>query len=151
MEKCLNVLFMMIGIRQLKFIKIVFIATFVAYGGDTIRFVEKLFNLPFKEAMHKINIDFNMGLSNKNIDYDKLMELKSIQNEKKIKREKMLKTYSDLCDLKHYYEKIIYYFSKKINIKNWEILTEVISFFETKVFQIEDELIYIDNKLSSRT
>ena len=119
-------------------------------GGDTIRFVEKLFNLPFKDAMQKINFDFNMGLSSDYVDYNRLKQLKNIQNEKKKKKEKLVKGYSELCDLKHYYEKIINHFSKRINIKNWEISTHTISYFQEKIEKINQDLIDIDNILSSR-
>ena len=120
-------------------------------AGDTIRFVENLFHLSFKEAMEKINIDFNLGLdSHIPIDYDKLNKLKSEQFEKKKIKEKQLKKYCYLCDIKIYYEKMITYFSKRINIKNWEKLESVISFFDTKLFLINQELDILDTKLSSR-
>lgn len=119
-------------------------------GGDTIRFVENMFNLPFKDAMKKINYDFNMGLDYDYVDYDKLKKIKSIQNEKKKNKEKLEKKYCQLCDLKHYYEKIIVYFQSKVNIKNWERLTDIISYFEIQTLKIEENLNYIDNILSSR-
>lgn len=151
MVKCLVVHFMeKIGIRLLKYTKIVSIAMFVVYGGDTIRFVENLFNLPFKDAMQKINIDFNMGLDSNYVDYERLRKLKNIQNEKKKQKEKLLKKYSEQCRLKHYYEKIINEFKSKINIKNWERIVSIISYFETKVSRIDENLNYIDNILSSR-
>ena len=117
---------------------------------DVIGFVEEYFNLPFKDAMEKINYDFNMGLDYNYVDYDKLKKLKSIQNEKKKKREKLINQYLELCDLKHYYEKIINYFGSKINIKNWERLTDVIAYFQTQLCKIDENLNYIDNLLSSR-
>lgn len=119
-------------------------------AGDTIRFVENLFNLSFRDAMQKINIDFNMGLDSNYVDYERLRKIKNIQNEKKRRKQKLINKYCYLCDVKHYYEKLISYLSKKINIKNWETLTKVISDFDTKVFQINDELDKIDNILSSR-
>lgn len=150
MEKCFVALFIMIDIHRQKYTKIVSIAMFAVYGGDTIRFVENLFNLPFKDAMQKINIDFNMGLDSNYVDYEKLRKIKNIQNEKKRRKQKLINKYCYLCDVKHYYEKIISYFSKKINIKNWETITRIISDFDTKIFQINDELEQIDNILSSR-
>lgn len=150
MEKCFVALFIMIDIHRQKYTKIVSIAMFVVYGGDTIRFVENLFNLPFKDAMQKINIDFNMGLDSNYVDYEKLRKIKNIQNEKKRRKQKLINKYCYLCDVKHYYENIISYFSKKINIKNWETIIKIISDFDTKVFQINDELEEIDNILSSR-
>lgn len=119
--------------------------------GDTIRFVENLFNLSFKEAMQKINIDFGLGLNpDTPVDYDKLNKIRQAQFEKRKIKEKQIKKYCNLCDLKYYYSKLISYFSKKINIKNWEKITHTISYFEEKIFQIDNELEIIDNKLSTR-
>lgn len=119
-------------------------------GGDTIRFVEDLFSLSFKDAMQKINIDFNLGLDSNYVDYEKLRQLKNIQNEKKKRKEQLVKKYCELCDIKHYYEKIIRYFAKKTNFRNWETMTEIKSYFMNKIYEVEDELDEIDEKLSSR-
>ncbi len=120
-------------------------------AGDTIRFVENLFNLSFKDAMQKINMDFNLGLNNYKVDYNKLNYIKNIQNEKKKKKQRLTKKYCELCDEKHKYEKVIDILSKKINVKNWESMVSLISNYDIKVFQIEQELTDIDNLLSSRT
>lgn len=118
---------------------------------DVIGFVEEYFNLSFKEAMQKINLDFNMGLDpHTPVDYKKLNKIKSEQYERKKIKEKQIRKYCNLCDVKIYYEKMITYFSKKINIKNWEKLESVISYFKTKLFLINQELDILDDKLSSR-
>lgn len=101
--------------------------------------------------MKKINYDFNMGLDSNYVDYDRLRKLKNIQNEKKKRKEKLLKKYSEQCCLKHYYEKIINELKSKINIKNWERIVSIISYFETKANRIDENLNYIDNILSSRS
>ena len=121
-------------------------------AGDTIRFVENLFNLSFKEAMQKINLDFNLGLDpNYKIDYDKLNKIKSEQFERRKIQEKQKKKYCELCDLKIVYQKVLKYFkSKKITVNNWETLTMIISDFEIKLIQIENNLQILDEKLSSR-
>lgn len=117
---------------------------------DVIGFVEEYFNLPFKDAMKKINYDFNMGLDSNYVDYDRLRKLKNIQNEKKKQKQKLIKKYSELCDIKHCYESIINDFKSKINVNNWERLTDIISYFQTKTDKINENLNYIDNILSSR-
>lgn len=117
---------------------------------DIIGFVEEYFNLSFKEAMQKINIDFGLGLENDRIDYNKLKQVKMLQNEKKEKKKKLTKEYCTLCSIKQSYENIINELSHKINIKNWENLVSTISYFEMKLFHVEQQLIDIDNKLSSR-
>ena len=100
--------------------------------------------------MQKINYDFNMGLDSDYVDYNKLRKLKNIQIEQKKQKEKLVKTFSELCELKHCYEKIINHFQSKININNWGRLTDAISYFQTKVYKIDENLNFIDNLLSSR-
>lgn len=118
--------------------------------GDIIEFVEKLFNLSFKEAMQKINIDFNLGLENNNVDYERLKQLKSIENEKKKKRQKLTKQYCKLCDDKLKLEKAIDLLNKKININNWETIVSLTTQYDMQLFYTKQDLEDIDNKLSSR-
>lgn len=120
--------------------------------SDTIGFVENYFNLSFKEAMQKINIDFNLGLDpNYKVDYDKLNKIKSEQYERRKIQEKQKKKYCELCDVRFIYQKILKHFKeKKITINNWESLTMIISDFEMKLMQIENNLQILDEKLSSR-
>lgn len=118
---------------------------------DVIGFVEEYFNLSFREAMQKINMDFNMGLDpHTPVDYDKLNQIKSQQFERRKIKEKQVKKYCNLCDIKIYYEKVIKYFKTKINIKNWDKLESAISYFENKLFLINQELDILDEKLSTR-
>lgn len=118
---------------------------------DVIGFVEEYFNLSFKEAMQKINIDFGLGLENNKVDYEKLKLIKNIENEKKIKKRKLTKQYCKLCDDKLKIEKAIDLLNKKININNWETMVSLISNYDMLLFKINEELEFIDNKLSSRT
>jgi len=119
--------------------------------GDIIEFVEELFNLSFKEAMQKINIDFGLGLENNKVDYEKLRQVQNIKNEKKIKKKKLTKRYCDLCDNRLKLEKAINILNKKINVNNWETMVSLISNYDIRLQQIELKLEEIDNKLSSRT
>lgn len=119
--------------------------------GDIIEFVEELFNLSFKEAMQKINIDFGLGLENNKVDYEKLKFIKNVENEKRIKKKKLTKQYCKLCDDKLKTEKAIDLLNKKININNWETMVSLISNYDMSLFKINEELEFIDNKLSSRT
>lgn len=102
--------------------------------------------------MEKINLDFNLGLdANYKVDYDKLNKIKSEQYERRKIQEKQRKKYCELCDVRFIYQKILKYFkSKKLTINNWEGLTMIISDIETKLFQIENSLQILDEKLSSR-
>lgn len=44
------------------FVKGIFYNCFVCGGGDTIRFVEKFFNISFNQAIAKLDYDFNLNL-----------------------------------------------------------------------------------------
>lgn len=118
---------------------------------DVIGFVEEYFNLSFKEAMQKINMDFGLGLDNYNVDYNKLNHIKNIQNEKKKQKQKLTEKYCELCDDKLRYEKVVDLLNKKINVNNWETIIGLTSVYDTRLFQINQNLEEIDNKLSSRT
>ena len=119
-------------------------------GGDLIRFVEKYFNLSFKDAMQKINFDFGLGLESNKIDYKRLTELKNIQNEKKKRKQALINKYCELCDIKHLYEKQKDCFTKNINIKNWEINTHIVSYFDMEIWKINEDLENLDNIISSK-
>ncbi len=106
--------------------------------GDLIQFVEYLFNLNFKEAMQKINLDFNLNLSsNIKIDYDKI---KSIQEEKQRKEKQKNIIFQQKCDILLSYNRYIKYFSKRINKNNWENYTHIIAFLKDKAEMLEFEL-----------
>ncbi len=102
--------------------------------------------------MQKINLDFNLGLDpHTPVDYEKLNKIKTQQFERRKIKEKQVKKYCNLCDLKLYYEKLTKYFKTKINIKNWDKLESAISYFENKLFIINQEITLLDEKLSTRT
>lgn len=90
-------------------------------AGDLIRFVEDYFNLSFKEAMQKINIDFNLGIdSNTKIDYTKINKIKRERNKKKREYEKLESKFEEYCDIRKALIKIINILHDNINTKNWE-------------------------------
>lgn len=106
--------------------------------GDLIQFVEYLFNISFKEAMQKINLDFQLNLdSNIKIDYKKI---KSIQEEKQKKEKQRNIIFQQKCNILLSYNKYIKYFSKKINKNNWENYTHIIAFLKDKAEILEFEL-----------
>ena len=115
---------------------------------DVIGFVQEYFNLNFKEAMQKINIDFNLGLeSNVKIDKKKLQE---IENQKKADERlfnNLQKHFCELCDLKFQYKNKIKDIDTKILITNWEELIEAKSVYETKLELIEIKLDFLVNEM----
>lgn len=115
---------------------------------DVIGFVEEYFNLDFKEAMQKINIDFNLGLkTNTKIDKKKLQE---IENQKKADKRlfnNLQKHFCELCDLKLNYLKKIKDINTKILITNWEELVEAKAMYQTKIEIIEIELDFLIDEM----
>lgn len=65
-------------------------------GGDVIKFVQKLFNIPFQEALRKIDLDFSFNLFG-NVDYrDREKSAKQaflLKKQRKEKEEEKKKAY----------------------------------------------------------
>lgn len=127
----------------------------IAFGcnktGDIIQFVQYLFNLSFKEAMQKINEDFNLGLEgNTKIDYRKIRQIEKDRQQKELKKKKMQNCFIELCKKKQKYYEIIKSLEKKINYKNWENIVKKSSDIQMKCELIDLKLDEIDNILSSR-
>lgn len=109
--------------------------------GDIIQFVEYLFNLSFKEAMQKINLDFGLGLNNNTqIDYDKIRKIQEEKQRKQIENHLKNIAFQKKCDVLQYYHRYIKYFSNKINKDNWENYTYIMSFLLEKAEKLEDEI-----------
>ena len=109
--------------------------------GDLIQFVEYLYNLSFKDAMQKINLDFNLGLqSNRIIDFDKIRKIQEERQLKQIEEHTKNIAFQKKCDILHAYQKYISYFSKKINKDNWENYTYIMSFLLEKAEKLENEI-----------
>ena len=137
--------------QVLKCIKIRFTAFRAINGGDVIQFVQYLFNLSFKEAMQKINEDFNLCLdSNTKIDYEKIKEIENKRKIKELARQKNQNNYNEIAMQKIKYMKTIEELNKKININNWENMTLLVSRIQTKCELLDLELCELDSKLSSR-
>ena len=127
------------------------IALAVIGHGDVIQFVQYLFNLSFKEAMQKINEDFNLGLKNNTkIDYKKIKEIENKRKQKELRKKQLNNTFIDLCFKKQKWFKLIDTLEKKENCKNWEDVVKNISDIKMKCELIDLKLDEIDNILSSR-
>lgn len=115
---------------------------------DVIGFVQEYFNLDFKEAMQKINEDFNLGLnSNYKIDYNKIKE---IENERKANIKlynKLEKDFLELCNLKFQYIDKIKEINNKITIANWENLVKEKSILKDKIELIEMQLDFLIDEM----
>lgn len=115
---------------------------------DVIGFIEEYFNLDFKEAMQKINIDFNLGLSsNTKIDYKKIrnIEQKRINDQKIFNN--LQKHFCELCNLKFEYLENIENIKSHITIKNWETLIEKQAKLENKIELIDLELDFLMDEM----
>lgn len=115
---------------------------------DVIGFVEEYFNLNFKEAMQKINIDFNLGLNNNTkIDYQKILEIQEKKKEDERRFNKLQKQFCDLCDIKFRYLNEIKKIDSHLTINNWDELTKVQSMYEDKVEIIDIELDFLIDEM----
>lgn len=127
-----------------------FIVFHVIKLGDVIQFVQYLFNLSFKEAMQKINEDFNLGLEcNAKIDYKKIKQLENQRRNKLLKKNKLQKCYNQLCKEKEKYYKNIELLNKDLVYNNWEEIVSNISTFQIKCELIDIKLDEIDELISS--
>ena len=109
--------------------------------GDIIQFVQYLFNLSFKEAMQKINIDFGLGLdSNIKIDTKKINEIKRKREEKNIQYNNCCNQFKELCKKKEEYYSKMSELKDRINYLNWQDFVYEISLMQDKIGLIENQL-----------
>ena len=115
---------------------------------DVIGFVQELFGISFREAMQKINEDFDLGLNLKTkIDYRKI---KKIENERKANirlYNKLEKDFLELCDLKFQYINKIREINRNVNIYNWEDLIFEKSKLKDKIELIEIQLDFLIDEM----
>ena len=116
--------------------------------GDLIQFVQYLFNLDFKEAMQKINEDFNLNLdSNAKIDYKKIIEIETKRKQKQLIYEKLENKFKNLCDIKFEYKEKLDNIKKHLNLTNWELKEVCMSLIEDEIGKIEMELDLLLNEM----
>lgn len=119
--------------------------------SDLIGFVQDYFHLGFREAMQKINQDFNLGLDcNAKVDYAKIKFIEEQRKKKQQEKEKLTKEYVELCKQKSKISDTMDFFDKMTNKSNWETNVFYISQLQDKIGIIDTKLDIIDQKLSSR-
>ena len=139
-----------INILLLKLMKKVFIVLTVERLGDLIQFVQYYFNLDFKQAMQKINLDFNLNLdSNVKIDYKKIKEIERKRKQKDNILKLLEKEFVKLSKTKFKLKKEITNINNYLTILDWEINTYNISLIQDKIGQIDMELDELINKMDS--
>lgn len=117
--------------------------------GDLIQFVQYLFNLDFKEAMQKINLDFNLNLkSNTKINYKKIQEIEERRNAKKRQYETLADKFKKLCSIKFDIKEKIENYKKNTTVYNWESQTLYISILQDKIGKIDMQLDEILDKMN---
>jgi hypothetical protein len=122
----------------------------VGKSGDIISFVEYLYNLDFRQAMQKINEDFNLGLdSNTKIDYEKINKIKEERKQRERYKNKLLKDYCKLCDKLIIIRRERKFLKNKITLNN---INEMLQ-FECKLrdmqWNIENEIENIEKKMAT--
>ena len=117
--------------------------------GDLIQFVQYLFNLDFKEAMQKINMDFNLNLkSETKINYRKIQEIEKRRNAKKRQYETLADKFKKLCSIKFDIKEKIENYQKNTTVYNWESQTLYISILQDKIGKIDMQLDEILDKMN---
>lgn len=130
--------------------KKVFIVLIVVKLGDLIQFVQYYFNLDFKEAMQKINLDFNLNLdSDAKIDYKKIQEIERKRRERDNILKSLEKEFVELSKTKFKLKKEITNINNYLTILDWEINTYNISLIQDKIGKIDMELDELINKMDS--
>lgn len=105
--------------------------------GDIIQFVQTMFNINFKEAMAKINIDFELGLDiNSHIDRQKLIEIENKRKKEKLLKEQKRLYFIRLCNISQQLKNKINEENEKINVLNWERKVSDIANLQLKVDKI---------------
>lgn len=139
-----------ISILLLKLMKKVFIVLTVERLGDLIQFVQYYFNLDFKQAMQKINLDFNLNLdSNVKIDYRKIQDIQRKRKQKDNILKLLEKEFVELSKTKFKLKKEITNINNYLTILDWEINTYNISLIQDKIGQIDMELDELIKKMDS--
>lgn len=119
-------------------------------SGDVISFVEKYFNLSFRQAMQKINEDFSLGLeSNYKVDYDKINNLKREREEKEKYKDKLMQDFIRQCDLKLLFERVMKNIDNQINILNLDDMMKIKLELRDKIWETENKLKFIEKKMAS--
>lgn len=117
--------------------------------GDLIQFVQYLFNLDFKEALQKINMDFNLNLkSETKINYRKIQEIEERRNAKKRQYETLANNFKKLCNIKFDIKEKIENYQKNTTVYNWESQTLYISILQDKIGKIDMQLDEILDKMN---
>lgn len=139
-----------INILLLKLMKKVFTVLTVERLGDLIQFVQYYFNLDFKQAMQKINLDFNLNLdSNIKVDYKKIKEIERKRKQKDNILKLLEKEFVELSKTKFKLKKQIATINHYLTILDWEINTYNISLIQDKIGQIDMELDELIKKMDS--
>lgn len=108
---------------------------------DVIGFVEKYFNISFRQAMQKINEDFGLGItSNIKVDYNKINEIKRQKELKKKYKESLENKFIELCKIKQEYYERIDNIKLYLRLFDWEEKIYSISLIQDKIGKIDMEL-----------
>ena len=130
--------------------KRVSIVSIVVKLGDLIQFVQYYFNLDFKEAMQKINLDFSLNLdSDAKIDYRKIQEIERKRKQRDNILKSLEKEFVELSKTKFKLKKEITNINNYLTILDWETNTYNISLIQDKIGQIDMELDELINKMDS--
>ena len=124
---------------MLKLIKIHFTALLVIKHGDLIQFVQYYSNLSFKDAIKKINYDFNLNLNYGKLSNEQIEEIKKRKQKRKEKQKKYNDKMLKLCKEILFYENLYKLLKSQINPYNWEEIEEKCSTLTIKLHFLNEE------------
>ena len=120
-------------------------------AGDFIRLVERMFNLSFRQAMLKINADFNLNLETHKYNKDEYIRLSERLKKEKEERDKRIAQIKNKiafeCYVYNLYYRIYKIIKKDINSSNWEQREYVCSNIENQLELIDLEIEELIKKL----
>lgn len=107
-----------------KHTKIIIFVLHVINGADLIRFVQDYFDLSFKNAIKKINYDFNLNLNLERIPKQTLKELEFKKQQKQKEKQEHNEKLLYLCKTIITYEKLNKILKSQLTPYNWEEIEE---------------------------
>lgn len=118
-------------------------------GGDLIQFVQDYFNLSFRDALRKINYDFNLNLND--ISTEELRQIKKRFEHDRLKKEQKEQIYRskmlELCNTSRILKKARDDIKSHLHPYNWEEIEETCAMLteQIELLDLEFERLNVKN------
>ena len=112
-------------------------------SGDIIQFVRDYFNLSFRDALRKINYDFNLNLDLNKVSSDELKKIEEQNRINKIKKEQKEQAYRnkmlELCNTSRILKKARDDIKAYLHPYNWEEIEETCAILTEQIELLDME------------